>query len=160
MTTHANLKIAILSSLIILGGTAVWAKDGRHVGRSAERFSHMDADGDGALTQAEMKAYAEARFADADTDNDGFLSAEELEAAAAKRQSDRAGRMASRMMERMDANGDGKLEMNEMGRRHNPDEVFAKLDTDGNGALSAEEFAKAREHRGKHGRKHNKPASE
>ena len=50
-----------------------------------------------------------------------------------------------------------------MAGRHSPEKMFAKLDADGNGTLSAEEFAKARKggkhghdrkHAGKHDRKH------
>ncbi|SFD47837.1 EF hand [Sulfitobacter brevis] len=68
---------------------------------------------------------------------------------------DRHGKMMGKMMERMDADKDGKLSMDEMQARHDPAKMLERLDTDKNGSLSAEEFAKAHEG-GKRG--HGKPA--
>ena len=171
MINRTVLKIAVLSSLITLGGVAVSAK----TFGPGPIFETIDADGDGEVTQEEMRAHAAARFAEADTDKDGFLtpeemmasrvgkraermlerhdtdgngqlSADELEAAAAER----GGKRANRMMTRLDTNNDGKLALEEMTARRDPARIFERLDSDGNGTLSAEEFAEARKHR--HGR--------
>ena len=158
------MKVTLLAGLIAIGGAAS-AKSGD----GNAMFDKVDADSNGEITQAELRAHAEARFAAADTNNDGSLSseellanrvgnkadrmlkrfdadgngqlsAEELEAAA----DDRMGKRAKRMMARLDADKDGKLTLDEMNAARDPAKMFERLDTDDSGSLSAEEFAKAR----------------
>ena len=83
---------------------------------------------------------------------EGALEAAELE----KMGEGRGGKRAERMMERMDANSDGKLALEEMQAGRDPARMFERLDTDKNGSLSAEEFAQARARHGegRHGKKH------
>jgi Ca2+-binding EF-hand superfamily protein len=52
------------------------------------------------------------------------------------------------MFSRLDTNGDGQISAEEFraGRPNTPDDLFAKLDTDGNGQLSPEELQGMREH--------------
>lgn len=167
MSTSNLIKIAALAGLIAVGGAAS-AKS--HGGGAA--FDKVDANGDGKITQAELDTAAATRFATADADNDGFLStqellaarvggranrmlarfdtdkngqlsAEELEAAA----SDKIGKRIERRIRDADANNDGKLSLAEMSARRDGGTMIERLDTDGDGALSAEEFAKAREGR-------------
>ena len=168
-------KEIILAAAIVAGFAAsgATARDG-----GSHRFSEIDADGNGQVTQEEMAAHVDARFAAADTDGDGFLDTEELMAQAMARAEGRAARMLERldsdgdgalsaeeleqmgkdrggkrlirMLDRMDADGDGKLARAEMGGRHDPAKRFARLDSDGNGTLSEEEFAQARKHGHKH----------
>ncbi|MBT8455508.1 MAG: EF-hand domain-containing protein [Alphaproteobacteria bacterium] len=99
-------------------------------------FETFDADGDGKVTQAEFDAFRATRFAERDTDGDGFLSAEEI-AASMQRE---MGPRAERMIERMDANGDGLIAPDELGPRGDRGNMIARLDTDGDGAVSEEEF--------------------
>ena len=73
MTVRANLQIATLAGLIALGGSAVWAKGPDH----ARIFGEIDADGNGEITQAEVKAHGEARFAKADANGDGKITVQE-----------------------------------------------------------------------------------
>ena len=55
--------------------------------------------------------------------------------------------------------GDGKLSFEELNARRDPAKMFAKLDTNEDGSLSAEEFEKARKHHGKgHGKDHKRKA--
>lgn len=115
-------------------------------------FATMDIDGDGEVTLSEMQAQGAARFEAADTDGDGFLTQAELEAAARERAGDRA----ARMLERMDANDDGKLSVDEIkAPRRDPARMFERLDADNSGGISAEEFeeVRARMHE-RGGRKH------
>lgn len=191
MTIRTNMKIAALSGLLAVGAVAATAQPS-----GQDRFQQLDADGNGAITQAEFQAHAEARFAKVDADGDGFVTGEELKAAGDARRADRAAKMVerfdtdgngsldaseleamgdkhggkrggkeggkhghkggdkgARMIERMDANDDGKLSMEEMTQRHDPAKMFERLDKDGNGSVSAEEFEAAKK---MHGKRHHK----
>jgi Ca2+-binding EF-hand superfamily protein len=136
------------------------------------RFAKVDADGDGFVTAEEMKAAGEARHAERaakmlgrfDTDGNGSLDASELEAMGGKhgemhggkeggKRGDKGGDKGARMIERMDANDDGKLSMEEMTQRHDPAKMFERLDKDENGSISAEEFEAAKK---MHGKRHGK----
>jgi len=68
-------------------GLSAWAGEGhggKH-GGGADRFKQADANGDGKLSKEEFSAVcknnADARFAAADADKDGFLTPAELKAA-------------------------------------------------------------------------------
>ncbi|MDP2124070.1 MAG: EF-hand domain-containing protein, partial [Parvibaculum sp.] len=97
----------------------------RHAERMETHFKTMDADGDGAVTLAEMQAAAKDRpmhgeraggkhdgkdrgdrFARLDTDSDGRISKAEFLAASDK------------MFARMDKNSDGKIERDEIRGGH------------------------------------------
>ena len=103
--------IAGIAVMTLAAGAGVATAHGKKAGMDGMRggpvlnFEEIDANGDGKLTQDEMKAHAEARFKAADTDGNGKLSADEMKAAAQKREEERraqrAERMASRMIERM-----------------------------------------------------------
>jgi len=112
--------------------------------RMAPEFGTLDTDGDGALTLAEMAAAAAARFDAADTDGDGGLSVAEIAARADARRMDGL----AAMIADNDANGDGILQADEMqrGGRDRMARMFDRLDADDDGAVSAAEFAAARDH--------------
>jgi Ca2+-binding EF-hand superfamily protein len=133
-------------------------------------FARLDANEDGSVTrdemeqarlerQEEMAARAAERFKEADTDQNGYLSLEEFPG-------------PDRAFHRLDADGDGQLSPEEMaagrpgargrhmerGRRgpgfgggfgpadgQDREAVFQKLDENGDGFLSVEELAAARE---------------
>lgn len=138
------LMSAILAGLIV---TAADAQD-RNAGfpRGGMDFATLDADADGMLTPEDMATLQADRFAAADTDADGALSEAEMIARATAEATGRmAARMAERtaaMIERMDANGDGLLQADEMveGPEHGMERMFARFDTDEDGAISEAEF--------------------
>ena len=155
-----------LATAITLGGlSAVEAgnqKGGKQHGGMQMRhsFEELDTDGDGKITPEEMTGHMQARFEGADSDGDGALSRDELVARMMERRAERMGRYADHMIERHDANADGKLSMDEM-RADRQGRMFKRVDADGDGAISAEEFAKMREMRGRHhGMKQGGKASE
>lgn len=155
-----NSKILLSSALIaaIAAGSGMAIAKGGHGGgeRGAQFFERLDSDGDGRVTREEMDAHAAERFASADANNDGKLDAEELAAAGEARKAERAQSRVERMLERLDADGDGTLSEAELSSNDRAKSFFDRLDSDGDGAVSTEEFESARaDWRGKRGNKRN-----
>ena len=152
MNIRMTLVAAALTGLAI--GGAAYAKGDKPHGPKVT-FEQLDTNQDGQVTEAEMQAHGAARFAQADTDGDGFLTESEIEAAG----QERAKKKSARMIKHLDADKDGKLSVEEMGKRGGKGDRFAKLDTDNSGGLSKEEFdaahKKMRKNRGE-----DKPATE
>jgi len=163
---HNGILIAGLATAITLGGLSIVEasshKGGGHHGgmRMQHSFEELDSNGDGKITPEEMAGHMQARFDGADSDDDGALSRDELIARMTERRAERMAKYADHMIERHDANADGKLSMDEM-RAERQGRMFKRVDTDGDGAISAGEFARMREMRGKHhGMKQGGTASE
>jgi Ca2+-binding EF-hand superfamily protein len=141
--TPAALLGALAALALTSAAGAALAQDGA---REMPRFEALDTDGDGRITREELEARADARFAEADADGDGKLTPAELEAAAEKRRAERI----ARMVERLDADGDGALDRGELTERRGAGRIFERLDADSDGALTREEFAALRGMRGAH----------
>lgn len=71
----------------------------------------------------------------------------------ASQMSERIGMAAKHMIERLDANGDGKISADEMPAGKGAG-MFERVDADGDGQISAEEWEAAKENRGQ-GRRNN-----
>ncbi|MFK7881280.1 EF-hand domain-containing protein [Roseobacter sp.] len=127
----------IATTAIALAGGSALAKNARH-GAPVD-FETLDTNADGQITMEEMQSQRTGRFASADTDGDGFLTQDELEAAASERAKERAGKM----IERHDANADGKLSAEELERPGRGDRLFNRADADGDGAITKSEFDEA-----------------
>ncbi|WP_176559387.1 EF-hand domain-containing protein [Rubellimicrobium roseum] len=108
-----------------------------------------DTDGDGIVTQPEIEARKAERFGQADADRNGALSPEELIALEDQiRQEMRLAR-ATRAVERMDDNGDGLLQAEEIeARSPRLAPIFDRLDADGDRGISLEEIEAGRPGRG------------
>lgn len=153
------MKKTILTALAItvaVGGLGIATSVAAHARQgNAQSFEQFDADGNGAITAAEMEAFAQAKFDTSDLNSDGFLDMDELQQQFMARQSERMGdkmgeraegrtpppleMMVGRMMDRLDANDDGMLGPDEMSSQRNGD-LFAKADTDGDGSITLEEW--------------------
>lgn len=146
MKTTTGTRNAVLLALgLAIATVPVMAEAQGHKGPRIN-FEELDANSDGELTQTELDAHRLARFTSADADGDGALSKAELLARAKEGREDRAERRADRMIERLDANSDGKLSAEEMaargeGRRGN---IFERLDADSSGTISKAEFEQAK----------------
>lgn len=137
---NSTIKIVLVSSLIVLGGGVAMAKG---PGGSSMTFEEIDVDGSGEITTEDFAAMRDARFAELDANSDGSISLEEFTASQMARSEERA----TRMFERLDADGDGALgrDVLESQRRGNGGErMISRFDEDGSGGLSAEEFEEAR----------------
>lgn len=146
------MKTTVLIAAITAGLTLVAvdaSADGRGGPREKPAFATLDADGDGAISLAELQNAGAARFAEMDTDGNGALSS----AARAAEMADRA----AEMIARMDENGDGELQADEMkprGRGDHAGRMFGHMDADADGLISEEEYDAAGEGRGGRGKRH------
>lgn len=139
-------------------GGKYYGHGGHHV-----KFEQVDANADGFITKEEMTAH----FVVAqDTDGDGALSQDEMKAAMEKRMAERKAesdhkhdparmeKRFGRMFRALDENSDGKITMTEMPDRNA--RMFEKVDTDKDGKISKAESDAAREKRKEHRKKKNK----
>lgn len=153
MTLSKQVSAALMATLLATGAaTTVSAQSaaGRD-DRRAEMFQELDANNDGTVSAEEFNNRQD-RFARADVDGNGLLTVEEMVATGQAN----AERRAARMIERLDADGDGALSQAEIEDRRNPARLFARLDANDDGVVSEEEFADARMgHRGG-GKRHGK----
>lgn len=118
-------------------------------------FRMIDADGDGQVTRAEMEAAGPAAaFAAADADGSGALEGAELtafeEARQAEHEAMRLRMRQQRMLDRLDADKDGSLSLEELQAR-GPAGMFERLDADSDGTVTGEELAAARAMRDRDG---------
>lgn len=133
--------------IAIATGFAVTGLAAQERGPGGPSFEMLDLDGDGRVTEAELDAAAAERFAEVDTDGDGALSVGELTARAEARMAERMAERVARMVERLDTNGDGMIQSDEMAAQDHRARLLERFDADGDGAISAEEFAMARDER-------------
>lgn len=119
----AAASIAVLAG----AGAAVALERGHH---GAGRMFGADANNDGALTRQEFDAGRAALFARLDANSDGELAGDE------HRRHHRGGHHRMGHMG-ADANNDGEITRDEFLAR--PLEMFARLDADHNGSISADE---------------------
>ncbi len=107
------------------------------IAADTKRFHAKDFDGDGAMSVEEyLLSPVEGRFRKIDSDQDGTLSLAEygaLEEVATSQAS------AKRVFKARDANGDGRLSLDEF-RANSTSIEFARQDTDGDGQLTAQEY--------------------
>lgn len=146
--------VAALSLSLGAGSALAFGKDrmGGHHGPRGSMFSfeEVDANKDAKITQEEISTHFKARFDAADANKDGALDAEEMTAYAKAKQDERIAKRTERMIERRDANDDGKLSFEEM-QPKKQGKMFDRLDADDDGAISVEEFAKVQDRMQKHG---------
>lgn len=153
---RSTILTSLLAAAALIGTTATTMAEARMSGMgqgtpmggmAAEfDFAEADADKDGKVTEAELRAWRAARAAALDADGDGKISEAELAASSLRGAEARATRRAQQMIARFDADGDGALSAAELlagGRMQGA--FFDRIDRDGDGAVTEAELAQARE---------------
>lgn len=110
-----------------------------------EMFNSADSDGNGLLSPEELAAHRLAMFTAVDANGDGALDAAEMTAYQTAQMADRMADRAARMIADRDDNGDGSLTPDEMGEGP-VERMFARIDSDDDGAISKAEAEAARDH--------------
>ena len=135
---HSTLRIAIAFAILMPAATAFAATD---------KFAQMDTDKDGRISGAEHAVGAERMFDTIDADNNDSLTAAEMDAGHARwAAEDGKGAHANHgkamssadKIAKIDANGDGALTAAE--HAEGAKDMFAKMDTDRDGSLTKDEL--------------------
>jgi Ca2+-binding EF-hand superfamily protein len=144
-----SLSTCALAMVALIAGPAL-AGDNPKSDAPTEPHGIMraDANGDGKVSKEEAAALHDKVqgdwFAKTDTDGDGYLTQEEIRQARATRRGHVRGEMKDRMADRFkeaDANNDGQISLDEaQAKMPRLAERFTTLDTDKNGLLSQEEL--------------------
>ena len=148
MQSRTAIRMAIAACTLV--AAAAWAHND-----AGDKFKMMDANGDGMVSASEHAAAVTKMFSEMDANGDGNVTAAEMDAkhdrkAAAKgnmTSNDAAmdhGSMGREMtssekIAKMDTNGDGVLSASE--HDSGAQAMFTEMDTDGNGNLSRQEMA-------------------
>lgn len=134
-TVRANRTAQALGAGIAaawLLGAALGAEAGP--ARAGAVFDRLDADGDGRISEAEVREARERRLSRMDRDGDGAVNRAEMRAHAMAR----VERRVDRRFGRLDADGDGRVDAGEMETRAAV--RFARADRNGDEAISRDEF--------------------
>jgi Ca2+-binding EF-hand superfamily protein len=140
MKRNLTIALAFLALAGAVGGHA-YARDGGGKHNGGMRAGAMmpsldlaDADKNGEITLEEFTKAATERFTSADADKNGQLTVAEVAAEIEKMRSER---MATRMIERLDGNGDGTLSAAEA--ESGQKKIFALMDRNDDGKIAANE---------------------
>ena len=125
------------------------AANPEHAAMMKQHFEAMDADKGGKVGQAEVFAYRAAKFTDADGNADGRISAVELDGLMAEHRI----KFMEHRLAMMDTDGDGVVGQDEFARMRGP--WMRHLDQNRDGVIDKEEVGNAgmrhaRHHGGKH----------
>jgi Ca2+-binding EF-hand superfamily protein len=155
---RSTILTSLLAAAALIGTTAATTPEAQArmggMGQGAQMggmagefdFAEADADKDGKVTEAELRAWRAARTAALDADGDGKISEAELVASSLRAAEARATRRARQMISRLDADGDGALSAAELlagGQMQGA--FFDRIDRDGDGALTEAELTQARD---------------
>lgn len=137
--TYAFAFMTIAGAL----GSAAMAADGNSRRGQHDRLERADTDNSGDVTFEEFAAVMNSRFGNADADKDGKMTVGEI---AGEIQRMRAERMAKRLVERFDSDGDGALTTAEIEARQK--KMFALMDRNDDGKIAKDEMPRRGDRRG------------
>jgi Ca2+-binding EF-hand superfamily protein len=134
--TRALLPMALCIGLALT--PAAFAADPRSDAVAA-KIKAMDTNGDGLVSAAEYAAHAKAEFDAMDTNHNGLVTAAEMDAARAKFKNPTGRQFSSAaIIKSMDTNGDGMLSAEEYATA--AETAFNAMDTNHSGQLTADEI--------------------
>jgi Ca2+-binding EF-hand superfamily protein len=136
------LGAAVFAGASVADGWGRHHGGGHHGGGAMRLFEQFDANEDGRLTQAEVDQVRQSRLAEFDQDDDGSLSLEEYQALWMDA-------MRERMVDRFQAHdddGDGMVTAEEFAEPF--DRMVSRFDRDGDGEVTADEMRRRGERRG------------
>ena len=147
---NRKLKYVAIASAIIIpvaAGIGIVAH-AKHSGMSeealVERFEQLDRNDDGKVTTREIYEGRKARFSEIDSNQDGTVSVEELDAA----KTEFRHRRLEHRLQRMDTDGDGGVGVEEYARAGG--KWLHRVDRNDDGAVDMDEIRKMSKHRWKH----------
>jgi len=120
------------------------ARNERRAASIQKHFAHLDANHDGAVTRDEFVAAATARFQQIDVQGTGKVTAAQI--AGSPKAQERAARVVAHIVQRLDTNGDGAVSRDEYLAAAK--KRFSRLDKNGDGFIDADELPA---HRWAHG---------
>jgi Ca2+-binding EF-hand superfamily protein len=147
-TMQRRTAMTMAAAACTLMAAAAWANND-----AGDKFKMMDANGDGMVSASEHAAAVTKMFSEMDANGDGNVTAAEMDAkherkAAAKSNMtsndaamdhDMHDMKSADKIAKMDTNGDGVLSASE--HASGAQAMFSEMDTDGNGSLSRQEMA-------------------
>jgi len=112
--------------------------EGKDSGKAEVKM--MDTNGDGKISAEEHSAGARKMFQKMDADHDGMVSATEMDAShqAMKHDGAKPGKSSADKIKRLDTDGDGELSAKEYAA--GSQKMFTAMDTDQDGTLTAAEI--------------------
>jgi len=150
MTLKYKMVSASAAVLILFGAPAM-AQDKGPDRRGERMFERFDSDASGAVSLDEFVDASSHRFTRMDRNNDGTVSEDEVDAFIAKR----TRRIKDRILSRLDANGDGAITQAEFEASRR--DRFARLDTDKSGEIEKAEAREGfKRHGRRHGKRHDR----
>lgn len=121
-------------AVLLLAATSVQAGEGK-------QRPKYDLDGDGVVTTEELNQRHQEKFKSMDLNGDGAVTLEEMETHKAKMREKYAEKHAEKRkqyFDKMDSDGDGKISAEEHAAK--TAKMSAELDQDGDGEISRKEF--------------------
>lgn len=142
------MKKLTIAALMALGlGSAAYTAIAQAGGATpGAKLEKIDINQDGNITKDEVSAHRADRFASADLNGDTLISPEEFEAFAEAERERRQQERQARMFAKLDANGDGSISADEhaaMDQRM--DRMFDRVDKDDDGVITEAEREAAKE---------------
>ena len=142
-------RFTTLAVLLAAAGAASLAQaheGGKRGPQQRFDFDAADTNSDGTLSRAEIMAHAEGRLTGFDANSDGMIDRDEFTAGMAEhrgnkwagRKGKRGEKRAGRVLERMGANEDGEIVIEEF-TGNMADRIIERMDADGDGSISKAE---------------------
>jgi Ca2+-binding EF-hand superfamily protein len=137
MTPMKIRTLILFAGMLTMGMHTVVHAQARDGSRA---FKHLDANGDGVITKAELGASREKTFDRLDANHDGMISAEERDSARKRAERFRKHERThdQEALAKADANGDGNLSRDEF--MNAPQPIMEKADANHDGEVTRDEF--------------------